>query len=74
MKGSAGSVLMLVENSFQVDPRVRNEAFKLSEAGYRVSVVGLRRPGEPPRWEERGVHVYSVPTLTVFEKLRPEAA
>jgi glycosyltransferase involved in cell wall biosynthesis len=74
MKGSAGSVLMLVENSFQVDPRVRNEAFKLSEAGYRVSVVGLRRPGEPPRWDERGVRVYSVATLTVFEKLRPEGA
>ena len=65
---------MLVENSFRVDPRVRNEAFTLSEAGYRVTVVALRNPGEPPRWEERGVHVYAVPTLTLFEKLRPEGS
>ncbi len=62
---------MLVENSFQVDPRVRNEAFTLSAAGYRVGVVSLRNPGEPARWQERGVRVYALPTLTVFEKLRP---
>ena len=35
MKGSAGRVLMLVENNFPADTRVRNEASTL--AGERLS-------------------------------------
>lgn len=67
-KEYAGSILMLVENFFPGDPRVRHEAFTLVEAGYRVSVIALRRSGE--RWRENvnGVHVYRVPHVHIFKK------
>src|SRR5437867_8753042 len=41
-KEYAGKVLMMVENFFPADARVRNEAFTLSEKGYKVSVIALR--------------------------------
>src|SRR5688572_30907170 len=69
MKASAGRVLMLVENSFPADTRVRNEAGTLVANGYRVSVISLRSPGQPWREVVDGVMVYRVPRLTVFAKL-----
>lgn len=75
MKASAGSVLMLVENSFPADTRVRNEAVTLAANGYHVSVVALRKPGEARHEVVRGVNVYRIPRLTMFEKLpNPEAS
>src|SRR5262252_4068434 len=68
-KESAGRVLMLVENEFPRDTRVRNEAFTLAAAGLRVSVIALRGKGEDSRASINGVSVYRVPRLTVFEKL-----
>src|SRR5262249_46157992 len=62
-------VLMLVENNFPADVRVRNEARTLSEAGYPVTVIALRKRGEPFFEEVNGVRVYRMPTLTVFRKL-----
>ena len=69
MKGSAGRVLMLVENCFPADTRVRNEAATLVAHGYRVTVIALRSPGERAREVVDGVMVYRVPRLTVFGKL-----
>jgi len=46
MKASAGRVLMLVENSFPADERVRNEPFTLVSTGFRVSVLALQKPGK----------------------------
>jgi glycosyltransferase involved in cell wall biosynthesis len=69
MKESAGSVLMLVENCFPADTRVRNEAFTLTENGFKVSVIALRGPGETAREIVNGVTVYRIPRLTVFGKL-----
>jgi glycosyltransferase involved in cell wall biosynthesis len=69
MKASAGSVLMLVENEFPADTRVRNEAATLVANGYRVSVISLRSPEQPWREVVGGVAVYRVPRLTVFTKL-----
>jgi glycosyltransferase involved in cell wall biosynthesis len=69
MKASAGRVLMLVENCFPADTRVRNEAVTLARNGYDVSVVALRKPGEPARETVSGVSVYRIPRLTVFQKL-----
>src|SRR5262249_9575702 len=69
MKASAGSVLMLVENCYPADTRVRNEAVTLTENGFKVSVIALRGPGERPRELVNGVTVYRVPRLTVFQKL-----
>ena len=68
MKDCAGRVLMLVENSFPADVRVRNEAYSLSQAGYRVTVVALRKPGEKRTEVVDGVRVYRIPRLTLFQK------
>ena len=38
--------LMWVENHFPQDTRVRNEAALLTDAGYKVSVIALRKPGQ----------------------------
>ena len=63
VRGSAGGrVLMLVENnSYPDDSRVRGEARALVKAGYRVTVISPARPGQ--RWRETvdGVVVYRYP-------------
>jgi glycosyltransferase involved in cell wall biosynthesis len=60
--------LMWVENHFPQDTRVRNEAALLTDAGYHVSVIALRKPGQPERETLDGVEVYRVPTLELFKK------
>ncbi len=72
MKEYAGRVLMLVENSFPADARVRNEAFTLAKNRFHVSVIALRGATEPPREIVNGVAVYRVPRITLFKKL-PDA-
>jgi glycosyltransferase involved in cell wall biosynthesis len=62
-------VLMLVENNFPADTRVRNEAFTLAANGLRVTVIALRGNGEKAREVLDGVTVYRVPRLTLFDKL-----
>ena len=56
MKASAGRVLMLVENNFPADTRVRNEASTLVAHGYRVIVIALRGAGRAApggrRWRD----------------------
>ena len=69
MKASAGRVLMLVENRFPRDTRVRNEAATLVANGVKVSVIALRGIGEKSRETVNGVTVYRIPRLTLFEKL-----
>src|SRR5262245_23593257 len=69
MKASAGRVLMLVENNYPADTRVRNEATTLVANGYQVSVIALGAPGEAVRETIEGVKVYRIPRLTVFGKL-----
>ena len=59
---AGGRVLMLVENnSYPEDFRVRHEARALAEAGYQVTVISPARPGQ--RWRETidGVRVYRYP-------------
>jgi glycosyltransferase involved in cell wall biosynthesis len=60
---------MLVENCFPADTRVRNEAFTLAANGFKVSVIALRGHAEARREVVRGVTVYRIPRLTLFEKL-----
>src|SRR5437867_2649045 len=69
MKEYAGKILMLVENYFPGDPRVRNEAFTLSKNGYKVTVVALRSPGEGAHQILDGISIYRIPKLTLFKKL-----
>lgn len=59
---SSARVLFLVENNgFPFDVRVRREAFALKDAGYEVSIIAPRSPGQP--WQETldGVAVYRFP-------------
>jgi len=62
-------VLMLVENTYPADIRVLKESQTLADAGYQVSVIALRRKGQPRYEEIGGVRVFRVPRLTVFKKL-----
>jgi glycosyltransferase involved in cell wall biosynthesis len=72
MKVSAGKVLMLVENAYPNDTRVKNEADALTEAGYSVTVVGLRKKGQSRSEVVNGVQVYRLPRLELFEKTPTE--
>ncbi len=55
-------VLMLVENnSFPFDFRVRREAMALREGGFRVTVIAPRGAGQPWHEEMDGVGVYRFP-------------
>lgn len=57
-------VLMLVENNpFRRDIRVRQEAYTLVQAGYCVSVICPAVQGHPFYKVYQGVHVYSYPFL-----------
>ncbi len=57
--GHSARVLMLLENNcFPQDNRVRQEAETLVEAGYQVSVICPQRAGLPRREVVNGVYVY----------------
>jgi glycosyltransferase involved in cell wall biosynthesis len=68
MKRFARKILMLVENYFPQDTRVANEANLLTDAGYQVSVIALRRHDQTRHETLNGVEVYRVPTLELFKK------
>jgi glycosyltransferase involved in cell wall biosynthesis len=59
MKASAGSrILMLLENqTFPQDARVRSESYALVDAGYSVTVICPRRDGQPRSETVNGVRV-----------------
>ena len=65
---SATKVLMWVENHFPQDTRVTNEARLLTDAGYQVAVIALRRQGQAARETLNSIEVYRVPTLELFKK------
>jgi glycosyltransferase involved in cell wall biosynthesis len=55
-------ILMLLENNpYPDDTRVRREALALVDAGYRVTVIAPRDPGQPPEEIVAGVSVYRYP-------------
>ena len=71
MKERAPRILMLVENCFPQDTRVKNEADLLTAAGHHVSVIALREKGQARREIVNGIEVYRVPRLELFKKTRP---
>jgi len=71
MAPSQSKVLMLVENHFPQDTRVKNEAALLTDAGYKVAVIALRKEGQSSRETLDGVEVYRLPTLELFKKTPP---
>jgi glycosyltransferase involved in cell wall biosynthesis len=68
IKESAGKTLMLVENSFPGDVRVRNEAYLLKNAGYKVIVIALNKKGAKFKENIDGIQVYRIPELSIFKK------
>jgi glycosyltransferase involved in cell wall biosynthesis len=70
MNNGSGRILMLVENPYPQDIRVSHEAQSLFQAGYGVSVIANRKPGQKLAEVVDGVHVYRVPALTLFQKTR----
>src|SRR2546428_10915191 len=59
---AGGRVLMLVENnSYPQDYRVRCEARALADAGYQVTVISPAQPGQPWRETIDGVRAYRYP-------------
>ena len=64
----AGRVVMLVENYFPQDTRVRNEALLLKSAGHEVAVVCYRKPDQPRREKFDGVNVYRISRFELFRK------
>lgn len=51
----------IVRHNYYPDSHVRRDAEALARAGYDVSVIALRRPGQPPREELGGVTVHRLP-------------
>jgi glycosyltransferase involved in cell wall biosynthesis len=72
MKASAGKVLMLVQNHFPSDPRVRNESALLREEGYDITVICLKRKEEKTTEIVRGIRVYRIPVVEFFQKAPAE--
>jgi glycosyltransferase involved in cell wall biosynthesis len=68
MKQSVGRILMLVENCYPEDTRVRNEATLLQSAGYEVTVVSFKAGTKPTYQVIEGVRVYRMPRIELFNK------
>jgi len=64
----AGRVVMLVENYFPQDTRVRNETLLLKSAGYELAVVCYRKPDQPRREKLDGINVYRISRFELFRK------
>src|SRR5215831_6501046 len=74
MRGSVARILMFVENDFLADPRVMNESDVLRDAGYSITVVGLKRKTETPTsMVVNNIQVYSIPKVNLFRKTRKDA-
>lgn len=63
---------MFVENAYPNDTRVKNEADALTDAGYSVTVIGLRKRGQTRSEIVKGVQVYRLPRLELFQKTPSE--
>jgi glycosyltransferase involved in cell wall biosynthesis len=57
-RGTGRPILMIVHSYYEEDPRVRREAEALVAAGYPVTVVALRREGDPPTGVVAAVDVW----------------
>lgn len=63
---------MFVENAYPNDTRVKNEADALTEAGYSVTVIGMRKRDQSRSEVVKGVQVYRLPRLELFQKTPTE--
>lgn len=63
-------ILMIVENHYPHDIRVRKEAEALRDAGHSLMVIALRGRDQRTYEEIRDVKVYRIPRVTIFEKTK----
>lgn len=61
-------VLMLVQSNFPQDIRVRQEAIKLKNNGYEVSVISLKNKDQISFETVEGIKVYRVPNIELFKR------
>ncbi|MBX6325108.1 MAG: glycosyltransferase family 4 protein [Chthoniobacterales bacterium] len=71
MNQAKARILMMVENHFPQDTRVKNEADLLAGAGYQVAVIALQKGNQRRRELVDGVTVYRIPRLELFNKTSP---
>ncbi|MFX1555419.1 MAG: hypothetical protein ACFFBV_15955, partial [Promethearchaeota archaeon] len=64
----AGNILMVVENLFPQDQRVRREALKLSENRHKISVICLSRKNQKKVEKWKDISIYRFPKLNIFDK------
>lgn len=55
------NILMLTESNFPMDIRPRQEAYRLSNHGHRVSVIAIKDKGQSFFETFKGVRVYRIP-------------
>lgn len=72
MKDAPYRIVMLLENSYPGDTRVRNEASLLASNGYDVTVISFKRPGQPTYEMVGGVRVYRFRRIELFQKTDSE--
>lgn len=61
MERNRGPAVCIVRHNYYPDTHVRRDAEALAAAGYRVSVVALRRADQPARETLDGVEIYRLP-------------
>ena len=61
MRGRARRSICIVRHNYYPDTHVRRDAEALAQAGYEVTVIALRRKGQPAREEINGVRVLRMP-------------
>ncbi|MCI0591393.1 MAG: glycosyltransferase family 4 protein [Gammaproteobacteria bacterium] len=61
MRSSANVLLLVENNGFPFDVRVRREAHALRDAGYQVTVISPRSSAQPWKEQVDGISVYRFP-------------
>lgn len=63
MRTEAGPPVCIICHNYYPDGHVRRDAAALAAAGYAVSVIALRRPGQPAHEVLNGVEVHRLPVM-----------
>ncbi|MHA1232976.1 MAG: glycosyltransferase family 4 protein [Candidatus Helarchaeota archaeon] len=71
MREYAGRILMLLEDDFYTDTRVKNEAFLLVKNGYRINIICLRSKNK--KFKENNIDstrliIHHLPNIILFKK------
>lgn len=67
-KNKKTTVLMVSQSNYPHDPRVRQEALKLLDNGYRIITIAQKYAGQKAFENVNGVLVYRIPMIELFNK------